>query len=59
MLKREKLLYKTIRFLYNFWQNETRSFEKNMFGGETTLQNDSKYQSDLLNSFIDFKKITK
>ena len=57
ILKREDLVYKKDKDVYNFQQYEAiRSFAKNIFNRKITLDNADKEQTDLLNDFMDIKK---
>ena len=57
IVNRENLIYKTNKYVYNFQQFETiKFFAKNIFAGQSTLDNADKYQSNLLHEIFDFNK---
>ena len=57
IVNRENFIYKTNKSVYNFQQFETiKFFAKNIFAGQSTLDNADKYQSNLLHEIFDFNK---
>ena len=58
-IDREKLVYKTNENTYGFRNFKTRNFGKDIYGGEITLDEADKDQSDLLNEIKNFSDRTR
>ena len=55
---REDLIFETNKYVYNFQQLETITFNENIFGVKPTLSNSDEDRSNLLVEIMIFKKNT-
>ena len=59
-IDREKLIYKTNDYIYNFKNFQTiKTFGRDICEGKTTIKEADEYQKDLLVEIMNFRKNTK